>query len=92
MNDLTHTMKCRESFFICIRALRVGEEGRFVATFNSVLDCIQEWLTQQASGPEPQLMLWLEEAMQCQMRHDNCRLADILEYEFMPLLFESENG
>lgn len=91
MNEISAHEKCYNDFNICIRSLRVGEEGRYTTTFSVVIDCIQKWLAQQGGDPDQLFFARIEEAMQCQVRHDNCRLADILEYEIMPLMFGGES-
>lgn len=84
-------INCKDIFRKCIAYLRLGREIEFGEQHILVIDCIESWLSERQHKDVLEIQRLFQESMQCQMNHNNVRLADILEYEVMPLIFSEES-
>ena len=64
---------------------RLGESSRANEGFVSVIDEIQKFQENQTL-PVPGLLPLLSRILSAQQRSDNSHIADLLEYELIPLL------
>ena len=81
-----NNLSCVEAFEECVYALRMGYEGIYARRLVQAMECVQKWLEKEPDK-EGEVIHYIEEAMACQITHNNARLADILQYEIYPQIY-----